>query len=234
MACFSVRLARAARRCRRSPTPRPPCPRPDGGSLPDRSGNCPVPPTPPNPAAVANGPTWGGVALHRRTGDPEFNEGGGLIARVARPWSAVGIRGGILTRRTGARPGPDLGPAVLIVDADGTIVQRNACADAWLDELDAGGLDAGAASSVASLVAQAKRFTRDEVSVQPSMRVRTHSGRWLVLNASALQGSVDGPPQVHLREGRCAQSARTDLRKVLRAVRTSHGTDVKVSGWFAG
>ena len=233
MACFSVRLARAARRCRRSPTPRPPCPRPDGGSLPDRSGNCPVPPTPPNPAAVANqhGEVWRctvGPATRSST-----KEEVSLLASLAL-WSAVGIRGGILTRRTGARPKPDLGPAVLIVDADGTIVQRNASADAWLDELDAGGLDAGAASSVASLVAQAKRFTCDEVSVQPSMRVRTHSGRWLVLNASALQGSVDGPPQVHLREGRCAQSARTDLRKVLRAVRTSHGTDVKVSGWFAG
>jgi DNA-binding CsgD family transcriptional regulator len=147
-------------------------------------------------AAVANGRTWGGVALHRRTGDPDFNEEEvSLLASLA-PWLAVGIRGGILTRRTGAHPGPDLGPAVLIVDADGTIIQRNASADAWLDELDAAGLDAGAASSVASLVAQAKRFTRGDVTVQPSMRVRSRSGRWLVLNASALQGSVGGVGQV--------------------------------------
>jgi DNA-binding NarL/FixJ family response regulator len=147
-------------------------------------------------AAVANGRTWGGVALHRRTGDPDFNDDEVALLASLAPWFAVGIRAGILTRRTSAHPGPDLGPAVLIVGVDGTIVQRNASADAWLDELDAAGLDAGAASSVASLVAQAKRFTRGEVDVQPSMRVRARSGRWLVLNASALQGGADGVGQV--------------------------------------
>ena len=87
-------------------------------------------------AAVANGRTWGGVALHRRTGDPRFTDDEiALLASLA-PWFAVGIRAGILVRRTAAHPMHDLGPAVLIVAPDGTVVQRNASADAWLEELD--------------------------------------------------------------------------------------------------
>ena len=147
-------------------------------------------------AAVANGRTWGGVALHRRTGDQRFTEDEiELLASLA-PWFAVGIRGGILVRRTAAHPLHDLGPGVLIVTPDGTVVSRNLSADAWLEELDGHGVDAGAASSLGSLVAQARRFASGQVTVPPSMRVRTRSGRWLVLNASPLQGSGDAGGQV--------------------------------------
>lgn len=142
-------------------------------------------------AAVANGRTWGGVALHRRTGDVPFTEDEVALLASLAPWFAVGIRAGILVRRTAAHPVHDLGPAVLIVADDGVIVQRNASADVWLEELEGAGVDAGPAGSVASLVAQAKRFARGQVTVPPSMRIRTRSGRWLVLNASPLQGLGD-------------------------------------------
>ena len=139
--------------------------------------------------AIANGRTWGGLALHRGVGDPFFDDVEIQLLASLSAWIAVGIRGGILVRRASA---PDalheLGPAVLVVDGDGSILRRNTSADAWLDELVAADRHAGAASSLGSLAAQAQRFGRAQVDVPARMRVRSRAGRWLVLNASVFLG----------------------------------------------
>jgi DNA-binding CsgD family transcriptional regulator len=152
---------------------------------------------------VANGRTWGGLALHRRTGDAHFDEEEVSFLASLAPWIAAGIRAGILVRRGGTHTLHDLGPAVLIVGCDGDIVHRNAGADAWLEELGGDGVEASGATAIGSLVAQAKRFVTGQVSVPPSMRVRSASGRWLVLNASPLRGNAGtGDVVVTIEEAR--------------------------------
>ena len=142
-------------------------------------------------AAVANGRTWGGVALHRREGDRYFDEDEVALLGSLAHWFAVGIRAGILAQRAVSDPLHDLGPAVLIVAGDGTILRRNATADAWLEELVAADVHAGAASSIGSLAVHARRFGRGEVDAPPRMRIRSRTGRWMVLHASPLQSLSD-------------------------------------------
>ena len=143
--------------------------------------------------AVANSRTWGGLALHRADGDRFFDATEVALLASLASWIAVGIRGGILVRRAAA-PDPlhQLGPAVLVVATDGAILRRNSSADAWLDELVAAETHAGAASSIGSLAAQARRFGHIGTDTPARMRVRSRAGRWLILNASVLPGSDDG------------------------------------------
>jgi DNA-binding NarL/FixJ family response regulator len=136
--------------------------------------------------AMANGRTWAGVALHRRTGDPHFTADEVSFLASMSPHLAVGIRAGILARRATPESMHTNGPAVIIVHGDGSIAQANLGAQAWLDELDA--VDLHSATTIASLVGQARRFARGESSSPPRMRVRARSGRWLVLHASPLSG----------------------------------------------
>lgn len=136
--------------------------------------------------ALANGRTWGGVALHRSTGDPHFTADDVSLLASLSPHLAVGIRSGILARRATPQSLHTHGPAVIILRADGTIAQANLGAQAWLDELDA--VDLHSATTIASLVGQARRFARGESSSPPRLRVRARSGRWLVLHASPLSG----------------------------------------------
>jgi DNA-binding CsgD family transcriptional regulator len=154
-------------------------------------------------AAVANGRTWGGIAFHRRLGDADFTaEEVEFLASLSH-WLAVGIRSGILVRRTAPGAGHDLGPGVLIVGADGQIRSRNGSAEAWLDELDSADAYSGAASAVGSVVVQAQRYGSGEVAAPPCMRVRAPSGRWLILNASPMQGGdTTGDVVVTIEEAR--------------------------------
>jgi len=143
--------------------------------------------------AVANGRTWGGLALHRAVGDPFFDDAEVAVLASLSSWIAVGIRGGILVRRAAASdPLHELGPAVLVVSTDGTVRRRNSSADVWLDELLTSGTHDGGASSIGSLAAQARRFASDGTGAPARMRVRSRAGRWLVLNASLLHGGDDG------------------------------------------
>lgn len=106
--------------------------------------------------ARANGRTWAGVALHRRTGDPHFTPDEVALLASMSTHLAVGIRAGILARRASPASMHTHGPAVIIVHGDGTIAQANMGAQAWLDELDA--VDLHSATTIASLVGQARRF----------------------------------------------------------------------------
>lgn len=139
--------------------------------------------------ALANGRTWGGFALHRRDEDSDFAvEEVEFLASLSHHL-AVGIRGGILARRAAPDGLHANGPAVIVVQGDGVFARTNHGADAWLSELDAVDPYTGAASTIASLVAQARRFARGETDTPPRLRVRGRSGRWLVLHASPLSGA---------------------------------------------
>lgn len=138
--------------------------------------------------ARADGRTWGGFALHRRTGDPEFDEGDVEFVASLSGALAVGLRAALLVSTATPATVRDHGPGVIIVQGDGLIAQTNPSADAWLDELGEHEYDHRASSAIAALVQSARRFAQGVDTVPPRLRVRGVTGRWLVLHASPLGG----------------------------------------------
>ncbi len=140
-------------------------------------------------AARVDGRTWGGFALHRREGDPEFDETDVAFVGSLSATIAVGMRAAILVGRAAPAAVHDHGPGVIIVQGDGQIAQTNPSADAWLDELGVHEYDHRASSAIAALVQAARHFASGVERVPPRLRVRGATGRWIVLHASPLSGT---------------------------------------------
>lgn len=135
---------------------------------------------------------WGAMALFRGADDRPFDAADVDFLASLSPLFARGVRTGMLTR-LGTTPGdqPLAGPAVLIVDADGEILQTSLGAEERIAQLISGAAAADPLSPISALVGAARRYARGETAVPPRSRVRATNGMWLVLHASPLSG-VDG------------------------------------------
>lgn len=154
--------------------------------------------------ARADGRTWGGFCLHRSDEAPYGADEVAFAASIA-PTLAVGLRAGLLTRCAAAATAIDAaGPAVIIVDEQDELSQVSVGADTWLAELAAADNSANPITTISSLVAGARRYSRGETTVLPRCRVRLRSGRWLVLHASPLAGpgATGGQVVVTIEEAR--------------------------------
>ncbi|HEU5486143.1 MAG TPA: helix-turn-helix transcriptional regulator [Microlunatus sp.] len=148
---------------------------------------------------------WGALAIFRSTDDPPFDadevEFLGSLAEVL----GHGVRTGLLASLAVSAPvNSPAGPAVMIVGDDDTVVQVNAGAERWLNELVLSAAGAAPSGIVGSLVGAARRFARGECAQPPRARVRTASGLWLVLHATPLspRGGATSEVVVTIEEAR--------------------------------
>lgn len=147
--------------------------------------------------------TWGGVALFRDPGRPFDADETAFLAELT-PSLALGIRSGILARIATALVPANRGPAVLITDGRGEIVQATPGARDELDRLVPGPA-AGSPAGIISLIAgAARRYATGESATPPRARLRTSSGQWLVVHAAPLDaaGSTGGQVVVTIEEAR--------------------------------
>ena len=136
-----------------------------------------------------NGRFWGGMALFRGADDPAFGEDEVAFLGQLGEHFARGVRSGMLTRMADVVSATSVGgPAVMVVDAQGDLVQSTPAAAARLAEMRSAEHGGDPYSTVVSLVGAARRLARGEVASVPRARVRTSSGMWLVLHASPLSG----------------------------------------------
>ena len=131
----------------------------------------------------ARGAVWGFMCLHRERGamfTPQEQE---FIHRIA-PHLAEGVRLGLLVQ-CAARDDLVESPGLILLAPDNSVIGRNLAAEQWLDELD--WQEAGEIPiEIHSLAA---RLRRAEASTNlPPLRVRTKSGRWIILQASWISG----------------------------------------------
>lgn len=148
---------------------------------------------------------WGAAALFRSTDDRPFDASEIAFMASLTPALGAGVRGGLLASLAALPPlESPMGPGVMIIGADDTIVQVNPGADRWLQELAQGGTGTAPTGVIASLVGAARRYARGEWPTPPRSRIRTANGLWLVLHATPLspRNGVQGEVVVTLEEAR--------------------------------
>jgi DNA-binding CsgD family transcriptional regulator len=148
-------------------------------------------------AFLAGPSAWGVAALARRRPDPHFSQADvSFIASVSRE-VGQGLRAAVLLEAL-AEPGPaDAMPGLVLLTATDELAAITPQAQAWLDELVRDyGLRPGDRAP-AALLAVAARAREAPSGAEPPTparaRVRTRSGRWLVLHGAVLQAA--GAPQ---------------------------------------
>ena len=135
---------------------------------------------------------WGGLALWREKGRPDFASREVAFLRRVTPHIAAGLRAATLQRELHDDKVGDDAAGVLILDEDGTMVQHNAATERRLEELgDLGarwregeGLPAPIWTMLGSLKSSLSPETDRSLNGSPYLRVRARSGRWLTLQAS--------------------------------------------------
>lgn len=129
---------------------------------------------------VADGGCWGGLAMFRNGGRPDFTQHDADLVR------AVSVPVAAALRRAACRPGAGVGvatdpegPGVLILDGGDEVLVANDAARRSLDELSPHRM------AVHEVAAAARAGAR------PHARVRSRTGRWLSLWGSTLDGAGD-------------------------------------------
>jgi DNA-binding CsgD family transcriptional regulator len=138
-------------------------------------------------AFVAGGSCWGVGCLTRAVRSVPFTEDDARVIGRLGPHIADGLRTSLLLREA-SRPDPDpAGPGVLMLDEDLSVLATTPAAERWLDEIADDRFN-GLPPSIVNVVAVLHSLDGSGASSepQPRVRVRTASGRWLVLHASYL------------------------------------------------
>jgi DNA-binding CsgD family transcriptional regulator len=141
---------------------------------------------------------WGLMCLHREAGGT-FSPAEERALHLMAPHLAEGLRSGLVraaaTRLSAAQP-----PGLVVLDTSGRMVSATAAARGWFEEIDgvfrAGGAVPAEVRTAAALLRRAAQSDGDEQPAVPRLRARTRSGRWVVLHASWLEQSEDGPDQI--------------------------------------
>jgi DNA-binding CsgD family transcriptional regulator len=131
----------------------------------------------------SRGAVWGFLCLHREKGGAFSPQEQGVIAQIA-PHLAEGVRLGLLVQ-CAARDDLVESPGLILLAPDNSVIAKNPAADQWLEELN--WQEAGAIPvEIHSLAARLRRAD-PSTSLAP-LRVRTRSGRWIILQASWVSG----------------------------------------------
>ncbi len=146
---------------------------------------------------------WGGLALWREKGRPDFGAREVAFMHRAAPHIAAGLRAATLQQELHDYRVDDEAAGVLVLDARGTVVQHNAAAERRLEELgDLGrrwregeGLPAPVWTVLGALKRSLKPETDGDLNGSPYLRVRGRSGRWLTLQASLAERSHTRPAE---------------------------------------
>jgi DNA-binding CsgD family transcriptional regulator len=139
---------------------------------------------------ATGGSCWGVTCLTRMQGEPEFTSvEADFVASVAEP-IAHGLRMALLLHEADEL-GAGEAPGMIVLRPDGSVESISAQAEQWLAELPiehtAGPFEVP--SAVHAVAMRARRAAIGESGGVPRTRLRTPSGRWLVIHAASLRGA---------------------------------------------
>lgn len=151
---------------------------------------------------------WGALTVFREARRPFFSSTEVQFVSSMARLIADGLRRGLLL--DGAH-GDDDEVGLLVLDADDGVSLSNQAADRWLDRLGAGDRAGARLPLVIPAVARQARALGDPASTaapaQARARVRTRSGRWLIVRGSMLGEGPEAQAAVMLEPARPAEMA---------------------------
>jgi DNA-binding CsgD family transcriptional regulator len=135
---------------------------------------------------------WGFMCLHRERTSPNFTPAeAALLARLA-PQMAEGLRNALLVGESQATSPSIDGPGLLLLADDLSLAAITPAAEGWLAEVPKSAWPSAlelpdAVYAVAARLLALERGGNTPPHLMPRIRLRTASGRWLVLHASRLR-----------------------------------------------
>ena len=165
-------------------------------------------------ALIVGSKCWGFMCLHRERSSPNFTPAEAAFLAKLTPHLAEGLRTSLLIgdARTTSRP-PD-GPGLLLLEDDLSLAAITPAAEGWLAEVAKGDWPGalelpGAVYAVAARLRAVERGDgRASPDLMPRIRLRSASGRWLVLHASRLRAAdTQGQIAVIFEEARPSEIA---------------------------
>jgi DNA-binding CsgD family transcriptional regulator len=164
-------------------------------------------------ALVIGSKCWGFMCLHRERSSPNFTPAEAtLLARLA-PHLAEGLRAALLLGDSRATsPQPD-GPGLVLLADDLSLFAITPAAEGWLAEVEHSDWRSSLelpdpVYAVTARLLALERGGHTPPDLMPRIRLRTASGRWLVLHASRLRAAgTEGQIAVIFEEARPVEIA---------------------------
>jgi DNA-binding CsgD family transcriptional regulator len=165
-------------------------------------------------ALIVGSKCWGFMCLHRERSSPNFTPAEAAYLAKLTPHLAQGLRTALLVGDAREAFLPPEGPGLVLLADDLSLAAITPAAEAWLAEVaesdwpNALELPGAVYAVAARLLALERGDHTPTTDLMPRMRLRTASGRWLVLHASRLRtADIEGQIAVIFEEARPAEIA---------------------------
>jgi DNA-binding CsgD family transcriptional regulator len=164
-------------------------------------------------ALVVGSKCWGFMCLHRERSSPNFTPAEAAFLAKLTPHLAEGLRTALLIGDGRVSSLALEGPGLVLLGDDLSLAAITPAAEGWLAEVAKsewpGSLELpGAVYAVAARLLALERGGHELADLMPRTRLRSASGRWLVLHASRLRAAgTEGQIAVIFEEARPSEIA---------------------------
>ncbi|MDQ3912258.1 MAG: LuxR C-terminal-related transcriptional regulator [Actinomycetota bacterium] len=165
-------------------------------------------------ALIIGSKCWGFMCLHRERSGPNFTPAEAAFLAKLAPHLAEGLRTALLIGDARATSSPSDGPGLLLLGDDLSLAAITPAAEGWLAEVansdwpSSSELPEVVYAVAARLLALERGGSHVPPDLMPRIRLRTASGRWLVLHASRLRATdTEGQIAVIFEEARPSEIA---------------------------
>jgi DNA-binding CsgD family transcriptional regulator len=177
---------------------------------------------------------WGCLCLHRERGAPGFSAAEAQFVAELAPHIAAGLRASVLLSQVVVSSN-SLGPGLVVLAEDLSVVARTPLADRWLAEMS---FDVNSGMELPPpMYAAAARLRAIErgdsagTELGPRIRLRTATGRWLTVHASRMIGPrTHAQTAIFLEEARPVEIAPLILSAHQLTARESEITQLVLQG----